>query len=94
MVTKFILPEREKDIFELTINGESFPIPVRNSMTLGEVQAVINKDGTINLWGAFDFFRAYVRPEVLDLMTIDDFKDIVNEWAKAPSQVGDLSLGE
>lgn len=95
MVTRFTLDEQEKDVFELNlINGECFQIPVGRSLTLGEVQAMTNADGSINMEGALAFFRKYIRPEVLDSLTVNTFTAIVNKWAEAPKQSGGLSLGE
>ena len=96
MITKINLGEQEKDVIELAIHGEQFYVPVGKSLTLGEA-TMLGMGGEMSPANIFEFFRKYIRPEVMDSLTIEEFELMVKEWSAAtlkPKNTGDPSLGE
>ena len=93
---KYVLEEKEKDYLELTIRGEAFRLPL--SLGIGEfliLQKAFNENDILAL---VDFFRRYIRSDVLDTLEIQDFTQLLKVWKDAfdanAKTSGSLSVGE
>ena len=78
---KYVLEEKEKDYLELTIRGEVFKLPL--SLGIGEfliLQKAFNENDILAL---VDFFRRYIRSDVLDTLEIQDFTQLLKVWKEA-----------
>ena len=78
---KYTLEEKEKDYLELTIRGEVFHLPL--SLGIGEfltLQKAFNENDILAL---VDFFRRYIRSDVLDTLEIQDFTQLLKVWKDA-----------
>lgn len=78
---KYVLEEKEKDYLELTIRGEVFKLPL--SLGIGEfliLQKAFNENDILAL---VDFFRRYIRSDVLDTLEIVDFTQLLKVWKDA-----------
>ena len=93
---KYTLEEKEKDYLELTIRGEVFNLPL--SLGIGEfltLQKAFNENDILAL---VDFFRRYIRSDVLDTLEIQDFTQLLKVWKDAfdtnAKASGSPSVGE
>lgn len=78
---KYVLEEKEKDYLELTIRGEVFRLPL--SLGIGEfliLQKAFNENDILAL---VDFFRRYIRSDVLDTLELQDFTQLLKVWKDA-----------
>ena len=81
---EFTLKNREEDWITFHIPDEkgklkSYKVPVRNSLTLGEV-ASMQADLEA---GARAFFEKYLGADVFNNLRVDQFREMVREWAAA-----------
>ena len=93
---KYVLEEKEKDYLELTIRGEVFKLPL--SLGIGEfliLQKAFNENDILAL---VDFFRRYIRSDVLDTLELQDFTQLLRVWKDAfdanAKASGSPSVGE
>ena len=78
---KYVLEEKEKDYLELTIRGGVFRLPL--SLGIGEfliLQKAFNENDILAL---VDFFRRYIRSDVIDTLEIQDFTQLLKIWKDA-----------
>lgn len=81
------LGNAKKEPLRVKIGDETYEVPVAGSLTFAQVKKLRdNDDGRA-------FFEEYIPGEVLDNLTIDDFKTLTDAW-KSASNVDQTEVGE
>ena len=78
---KYTLEEKEKDYLELTIRGEAFRLPL--SLGIGEFLTLQKAFQENDILALVDFFRRYIRSDVIDTLEIQDFTQLLKIWKDA-----------
>ena len=93
---KYTLEEKEKDYLELTIRGEVFRLPL--SLGIGEFLTLQKAFQENDIIALVDFFRRYIRSDVLDTLELQDFTQLLKVWKDAfddnAKATGSPSVGE
>lgn len=93
---KYVLEEKEKDYLELTIRGEAFRLPL--SLGIGEFLTLQKAFKDNDILALVDFFKKYIRADILDTLEIADFTQLIKVWKEAfdanAKQSGGPSVGE
>lgn len=76
-------------VLKVNIGKKSYSVPLSGSLSLREMKAM--REGTED---GFDFFEKYIPADVLDTLTMDDFKALNEAWKKASSEQSDTTMGE
>ena len=87
-MAELTLKPREIDTLKLNIGDDSFQIPLATSMTYEEAL------GMDTMEGAIAFFRKYIRADVADMLTLMNYRDIINAWKDASEEAGGKTPGE
>ncbi len=76
-------------VLKVNIGKKTYSVPLSGSLSIREMKAM--RDGTED---GFDFFERYIPKDVLETLTMDDFKALNDAWKAASSEQTDASLGE
>ena len=88
-MAEYTLREREADWLTLHIGENSYRIPLTTSITLGEANSVRTPEGVIA------FFQKYVGEDVINSLTVDQFKEMTDAWKSASDKAKEgPGLGE
>lgn len=79
----------EIKVLKVNIGEESYSVPLSGSLSIREMKAM--RDGDED---GFDFFSRYIPMEVLETLTMDEFKALNNAWREASSGQTDVKMGE
>lgn len=79
----------EVKVLKVNIEKESYSVPLSGSLSIREMRAMV--DGSED---GFDFFKRYIPEEVLESLTMDEFKVLNNAWKDASAQKTDATMGE
>lgn len=78
----------KKEPLIVKIGKESYEVPVAGSLTFAQVKALRDEDD------GRSFFENYIPGEVLDTLTIDDFKALTDAWKNASNEDNQPEVGE
>lgn len=81
--------KRALETLKVKIGDKEYNVPLAGSLTMAELRALRNEDSD-----GFPFFEKYIPPEVLDTLTLDEFKQLNNAWKKTSEKVSGVDLGE
>jgi len=87
-ITLNAVPE-ERKVLKVNIGKETYSVPLTGSLSIREMRAM--KDGTED---GFDFFGRYIPPDVLDSLTMDEFRALNDAWREASREQSDVDMGE
>ena len=79
----------EVKVLKVNIGKESYSVPLSGSLSIREMRAMV--DGSED---GLDFFKRYIPEEVLESLTMDEFKVLNNAWKDASAQQTDATMGE
>lgn len=80
--------KKEVKTLKVNIGKSSYSIPLAGSLTIAEMKKFRDdEDG-------FSFFGKYVPMEVLEGLTMDEFKALSDAWKNASSTESNVPLGE
>ena len=78
----------KKKVLKVNIGQETYTVPLAGSLTIAEMRKFKeDEDG-------FTFFRKYIPEEVIDNLTMDDFKALSDAWKNASAETAGASVGE
>ena len=73
---------------KVNIGKSSYSIPLAGSLTIAEMKKFKDdEDG-------FSFFGKYIPMEVLEALTMDEFKALSEAWKNSSSEDSNVPLGE
>ena len=89
-MTEFTLKPREEEWLRLNIGDKSYKIPLATTMKLKEAQSMDTMDGAIS------FFNRYIDEDVVECLSLYDYRDILTAWKDASEKAakGDPDPGE
>lgn len=80
--------KKESKALKVNIGKETYSIPLAGSLTIAEMKKFKDdEDG-------FTFFGKYIPAEVLESLTMDEFKALSDAWKNASSEDSNVPLGE
>lgn len=79
----------EKKVLKVNIGKKSYNVPLMGALSIREMKEL--KDGTDD---GFTFFERYIPADVLESLTMDEFKLLNEAWKNASSGQSDASMGE
>ena len=80
--------KNEVKTLKVNIGKKAYNIPLAGSLTIAEMKKFkSDEDG-------FTFFGKYIPMEVLEDLTMDEFKALSEAWKKASSGESDIPVGE
>ena len=82
------LGNAKKETLLVNIGKESYEVPLAGSLTFAQVKELRDSDDGIS------FFEKYIPREILDNLTIDEFKALNNAWKSASNAETDPEVGE
>lgn len=90
MPKELTLKKKEVDCLKVNIENKSYMIPLGTSLPLKELSKLDNQNEVMK------FFEKHLGKEVMESITVDDFKQIVEVWSEATKEAsgGKTSLGE
>lgn len=90
MPKELTLKRKEVECLKVNIDDKSFMIPLGKSLPMKTLSKLDKQEEVIR------FFEEHLGSDVLDTLTAEDFKAIVDAWATATKEQGgdDKSLGE
>ena len=79
----------EINVLTVKIGKKSYNVPLSGSLSIKEMRAMSkgSEDG-------FDFFGKYIPEEVLDELTMDEFKQLSEAWKSASAEAAGVDVGE
>ena len=81
--------ERAKDNnLGVIIGDKTYLIPLGNALKVKELKKLKNEDDFMK------FFEEYLPKEVLDTLTVDDFKAIAEAWSAETEKASGVKSGE
>lgn len=90
MPRELTLKRKEVECLKVNIDGKSYMIPLGKSLPIRKLSKMDRQEEVMK------FFEEHLGAEVMDTLTTDDFKSIVDAWAEATKEQGGdgQSLGE
>lgn len=79
----------EVKVLKVNIGKKSYNVPLMGALSIREMKEL--KDGADD---GFDFFGRYIPMDVLESLTMDEFKTLNEAWKNASSGQSDASMGE
>lgn len=80
--------KKEVKVLKVNIGKNTYSIPLAGSLTIAEMKKFKgDEDG-------FTFFGKYVPVDVLEALTMDEFKALSEAWKNASSDESHVPLGE
>jgi hypothetical protein len=76
-MSEFILQRTKPKMWSLTIDDQTFEVPLGGSLTPKEAAPLDTAEGTRA------FFQKYIPKKIADTLTIDDYNAITNAWIRA-----------
>ena len=76
-------------VLKVNIGKKSYNVPLSGSLSIREMRAM--RDGSED---GFDFFGKYIPMEVLEGLTMDEFKALNDAWTAASREKSDVDMGE
>lgn len=78
----------KKEPLKVKIGKETYEVPVAGSLTFSQVKKLRDNDN------GRSFFEEYIPAEILDNLTIDDFKVLTDTWKKVSNVDSQPDVGE
>lgn len=90
MPKELTLKRKEVECLKVNIDDKSYMIPLGKSLPLKKLSKMDNQDEVVR------FFEEHLGKDVVETLTADDFKTIVEAWSEATREQGgdNKSLGE
>lgn len=89
MPNEITLKRKKTEVLKVNIDGKSYSIPLGTSLGYKELAKLNNQDEIMK------FFEKHLGEEVMDTLSLDDLKQIIEAWANATKeQSSGTSLGE
>jgi hypothetical protein len=89
MPKELTLKRKEVECLKVNIDDKSYLIPLGKSLPIKTLSKMDNQEEVVR------FFEEHLGKEVMDTLTANDFKSIVEAWSEATKEQGDgSSLGE
>ncbi len=73
---------------KVCIGEDTYNVPLAGSLTFAEVKKLQNDENGLN------FFENYIPREVLDELTVDDFKRLNETWKEESGITSSVEVGE
>lgn len=87
-MAEITLGNAKKEPLKVNIGKETYEIPLAGSLTFAQAMELRdNEDGR-------PFFEKYIPKDVLDNLTIDDFRALTDAWKKASNVDNQPEVGE
>jgi hypothetical protein len=74
---------------KVNIGEEEYSIPLAGSLSIAELKAL--RSGTDD---GFSFFEKYIPADVINTLTLDEFKQLNDAWKQASEDTSGVDLGE
>lgn len=90
MPKELTLKRKDIECLKVNIDGKSYMIPLGKSLPIRRLSKMDRQDEVVK------FFEEHLGKDVMDTLTADDFKTIVEAWSEATKEQGNdnQSLGE
>ena len=72
----------------VNIGEETYSIPLAGSLSIAEMKKLKTDEDS------FDFFAKYIPRKILNALTFDDFRALIEAWKMTSSNEGGLNVGE
>lgn len=79
----------EMKVLKVNIGKKTYSVPLSGSLSIKEMRAMSKGDED-----GFDFFSKYIPMEVLESLTMDEFKALTDAWRSASAGDTDTDVGE
>lgn len=79
----------EMKVLKVNIGKKTYSVPLSGSLSIKEMRAMSKGDED-----GFDFFSKYIPTEVLESLTMDEFKALTDAWREASAGKTESELGE
>lgn len=79
---------KEIKTLKVNIGKKSYSIPLAGSLTIAEMQKFQQDEN------GFIFFKRYIPEDVINSLTMDDFRALSEAWKEASAGDGNLPVGE
>ena len=76
------------NVLAVEIEGKTYNVPLAGSMKRKDLLALKSEDDV------FKMFATYIPAEILDEMTMDEYRQLGEAWASANDDANNASLGE
>ena len=80
---------KQINVLKVNIGKETYSVPLSGSLSIREMKAM--RDGVED---GFDFFGRYIPQDVLETLTMDQFKELNKAWKEASGEKADADMGE
>lgn len=80
---------KQINVLKVNIGKETYSVPLSGSLSIREMKAM--RDGVED---GFDFFGRYIPQDVLETLTMDQFKELNKAWKEASGEKTDADVGE
>ncbi|MBR2912893.1 MAG: hypothetical protein IKC40_03100 [Oscillospiraceae bacterium] len=80
---------KQINVLKVNIGKETYSVPLSGSLSIREMKAM--RDGVED---GFDFFGRYIPQDVLETLTMDQFKELNKAWKEASGEKTDADMGE
>ena len=80
---------KQINVLKVNIGKETYSVPLSGSLSIREMKAM--SDGVED---GFDFFGRYIPQDVLETLTMDQFKELNKAWKEASGEKTDADMGE
>ena len=79
----------EVKVLKVNIGKKTYTVPLSGSLSIKEMRAMSKGDED-----GFDFFAKYIPTEVLEELSMDQFKALTDAWRSASAGTTDAEVGE
>lgn len=80
---------KQINVLKVNIGKETYSVPLSGSLSIREMKAM--RDGVED---GFDFFGRYIPQDVLETLTMDQFKELNKAWKEVSGEKTDADMGE
>lgn len=87
-MAEFTLKRKETETLRINLGEESFQLPLQNSMTLKEIQALGKPEGT------YAYLKKVIPVHIFDTLSWDEYSQIVEVWKEESGKAMGIPAGE